>query len=55
MLKKRKQTKESVLGKVTDEPKEITVPVTDEQWKKIYGPSLKTRNKLVKGWMEVAD
>ena len=55
MLKKRKQTKESVLGKVTDEPKEITVPVTDEQWKKIYDPSLKTRNKLVKGWMEVAD
>ena len=55
MLTNRKQIKESVLRKNTGEPKEITVPLTDEQWKKIYGPSLKTRNKLVKGWMEVAD
>ena len=55
MLTKRKQIKESVPRKNTGEPKQITVPITDEQWKKIYGPSLKTRNKLVKGWMEVTD
>lgn len=55
MLTKRKQIKESVFRKITDEPKEITVPITDEEWKKIYGPSLKTRTKLVTGWMEVTD
>ena len=36
-----------------NDEEDFTASVSAEQWGRIYGPALKTKKKLQRGWMEV--